>query len=58
MGGGANATNEDGVGDEQAPSTTDVSSLVSTDNIGTTANLQPKQGEKVKQHNFTLFSMV
>lgn len=47
MGAEAIATNEDVLGGEQVPSTTDVSSPVSTDNINTTANLQPKQKGKV-----------
>lgn len=50
------ATNEDGVGYDQVPSTNDVSSPVSTDNIDTTAYLQPKQEEKANQHKFILFS--
>lgn len=55
MGAEAILTNEDGLRDEQNPSTTDVSSHESTDSINTTANFQPKQEGKVKQHNLILF---
>lgn len=54
MGAEAIITNKDSLPDEQDPSTTDLSSHVSTDSINTIANFQPKQEGEVKQHNFIL----